>query len=937
MSYQTSDPGTHAENRPLRPTAFSINRLPILAAILLFFIPMALLPQLASGTVATSSEMQQVCQNWLTQKVYQQGSWAGEDNPQIVGSHDIYSGDTLVARWYDISPRGFVLVPVLKEMQPIKAYTDAHNLDFEQEGGFVTLIREMLSKRMSMYASRVGSLDAEQTAATEPVFGQGQRREWDRLNVDTKSFRSSLSTSLSAMSSAGPLLTSSWDQRAPYNNLCPMGDGDRTVVGCVATAISQIMNYWHWPENGYGSHTYTWAGDYSCDGSTPSQELSADFSDPYDWANMPDSCDEGCTATQEDAVAELCYEVGVAVNMEYGACGSGSYLNSAANSFSAHFKYSDDISIRRRKNYDLPGWFALIRNEIDNGRVCDYFISQHSIVLDGYRNEYGQYEYHMNYGWGGPFTTWFVFDSLYCYWEPDSLCPASWDAIAINIHPQTEPILSCIGVAIADPTGNDNGIAEPGEQIDLTPTVLNTGLATDGIVAVLSTDDPYIYDDGSPITAPVPSLDWGEQATSSVPLSFTVLPTCPDPHIVVFELSLSSGGGYEEVDTIQICAGTIQEPALSCTGVAIADPTGNGNGIAEPGERIEITPTVLNMGVPTSSILAIMVPVTPYIEFDGFPETSPVPALDFGEQAATTVPVIFAISPDCPDPYVVLFELVMAAGEGYQAVDTIRIYVGTTPGLEDDFESGQGNWTHLSPSSQYADQWHLDTYRKHSGSSNWKASGTGPQDYANNADCQLISPPFLLPTNAFLTFWHWIAAEDDTEPGTARDGATVYISSGDGNWTMLTPTSGYPYTIIDNSTSPYDSGTPCYSGAHDWSQAKFNLSAFSGVVQLKFRFGTDGAATNEGWYVDDISVVGNGCCGQYTGGVTGNTDCDSGGTMNLQDVTRLIDRIYLSQHPLCCERNGNINGDSEGALNLQDVTALIDHIYLSRNPTALCQ
>ena len=79
------------------------------------------------------------------------------------------------------------------------------------------------------------------------------------------------------------------------------------------------------------------------------------------------------------------------------------------------------------------------------------------------------------------------------------------------------------------------------------------------------------------------------------------------------------------------------------------------------------------------------------------------------------------------------------------------------------------------------------------------------------------------------------------------------------------------------------------------------------------------------------------CCGSYTLGYTGNTDCDTEGKMNLQDVTRLIDRIYLSKTELCCEENGNTNGDPEGVLNLQDITKLIDHIYLSKGPTAACQ
>jgi len=36
----------------------------------------------------------------------------------------------------------------------------------------------------------------------------------------------------------------------------------------------------------------------------------------------------------------------------------------------------------------------------------------------------------------------------------------------------------------------------------------------------------------------------------------------------------------------------------------------------------------------------------------------------------------------------------------------------------------------------------------------------------------------------------------------------------------------------------------------------FNLQAFSGTAQIRFRFGTDGADTREGWYVDDLLIDG---------------------------------------------------------------------------------
>lgn len=89
---------------------------------------------------------------------------------------------------------------------------------------------------------------------------------------------------------------------------------------------------------------------------------------------------------------------------------------------------------------------------------------------------------------------------------------------------------------------------------------------------------------------------------------------------------------------------------------------------------------------------------------------------------------------------------------------------------------------------------------------------------------------------------------------------------------------------------------------------------------------------------NDGDMVGNACCcGIYSGGYTGNVDCDPYGKRDLQDITRLIDRIYLSHEKLCCPANGNTNGDPEGQLNLIDVTRLIGCIYVSHAETATCQ
>ncbi len=54
-----------------------------------------------------------------------------------------------------------------------------------------------------------------------------------------------------------PLLKTTWGQGTPYNDMCPVCfNGKKSVSGCVATAMAQIMYYHKWPSQGTGSHTY---------------------------------------------------------------------------------------------------------------------------------------------------------------------------------------------------------------------------------------------------------------------------------------------------------------------------------------------------------------------------------------------------------------------------------------------------------------------------------------------------------------------------------------------------------------------------------------------------------------------------------------------------------------------------------------------------------
>ena len=78
------------------------------------------------------------------------------------------------------------------------------------------------------------------------------------------------------------------------------------------------------------------------------------------------------------------------------------------------------------------------------------------------------------------------------------------------------------------------------------------------------------------------------------------------------------------------------------------------------------------------------------------------------------------------------------------------------------------------------------------------------------------------------------------------------------------------------------------------------------------------------------------CCGLFTGGYPGNTTGGADGKRNLADITRLVDRVYLSRNLLWCESDGNTNGDLEQKLNLADITRLVDLVYLSKTELGPC-
>ncbi len=207
-----------------------------------------------------------------------------------------------------------------------------------------------------------------------------------------------------------------WGQDSPFNGKCPTytKEGKQThyYVGCVATAMSQIMRYHSYPTQGVGSKTYT----------SNVGQLNANFGETtYDWENMPAWLEkDNGDAVQNNAVATLCAQLGVSVEMTYEPNGSGAFSQFVAGALKDYFAYDAGAIYLVRDYFRTQEWMDIIKTELNAHRPIYYSASNddgqggHAFVCDGYdSNDY----VHINWGWYGRSNGYFMINNM----NPDDL------------------------------------------------------------------------------------------------------------------------------------------------------------------------------------------------------------------------------------------------------------------------------------------------------------------------------------------------------------------------------------------------------------------------------------------------------------------------------------------------------------------------------------
>lgn len=292
---------------------------------------------------------------------------------------------------FNISEDGYVVVSGDDCVRPIMAFSNQGNIRLDYlPDGFKSYLRQRADE--VSYGQNHGLPASPEVAA-----------QWEKLRVPQPK-------SGQRKDGLTYLMSSTWDQGWPYNAYCPEIDYNTAPVGCVATAMSQIMHFWRHPAQGVGSTSYM------CQACRA--RLSADFgSTTYDYDHMPDVLYYDCDEEEKEAVALFCYHVGISVWMQYESYTSGVDMSDVGpycrRALRKNFDYDTNVRYLHRSAYSSAAWVDTIKNEIEAGRPVLYAgydngstgnDAGHAFVLDGYDSESNTF--HVNWGWGGSCDGW---------------------------------------------------------------------------------------------------------------------------------------------------------------------------------------------------------------------------------------------------------------------------------------------------------------------------------------------------------------------------------------------------------------------------------------------------------------------------------------------------------------------------------------------------
>jgi len=266
--------------------------------------------------------------------------------------------------------------------------------------------------------------------------------------------------------------------------------------------------------------------------------------------------------------------------------------------------------------------------------------------------------------------------------------------------------------------------------------------------------------------------------------------------------------------------------------VAVADKVlagGNGNGKPDPGETLNLTVVLANQSLIASATNVAMTISTddPYVQLiDASAAIGTIGPNSFAGNASD--PFVFSVDPTTPGGHSLALSVLIEA-DGFAMQETLVWMVGSPCTLfSDNMESGIGKW------HENDGRWGLTTSSYSSPTHSYTDSPSGNYVNGVNTWIQMVNPVDLSnATSAELSFNHRYKTEY-----------------------------GYDFCYVEASAdggATWGQVGPKYSGnSGTWESVSLALTGFCGTANLKvrFRLTADSYITDEGWYVDDVKILG---------------------------------------------------------------------------------
>lgn len=393
----------------------------------------------------------------------------------------VNNGQQTALYLFRVNPDGFIIIAGDDKVYPVLAYSFSHSLGTDN---MAPALRAWLSNYVNQISYAAGSHAMQPQTSVWQYYLEGRTGQSPKYNQ------------------VAPLLLTTWDQNNFYNALCPEdenGPGGHVYAGCVATAYGQIMKYYNYPPQGTGSHMY-YDWNYG--------DLSADFENTlYQWTQMPNSLN-----THNNAIAQLLFHCGVAVEMGYSVEGSGAGSEEVVPALVNYFGYSSAVNIKERDDYSESQWITMLKNNLNAGMPLYYSgytdEAGHAFVFDGYQEDANGSHFHVNWGWSGYGNGYFYVGNL--------ASPGGnfnyWQQAIFNIVPAQGYPANCTGTKVIDGTAgtfdDGSGFGEYQNNLScswlINPSVniVNIKLSFDRFATEAGSDVVTVYD-GDNTSAPV--------------------------------------------------------------------------------------------------------------------------------------------------------------------------------------------------------------------------------------------------------------------------------------------------------------------------------------------------------------------------------------------------------------------------------------------------